>query len=193
LAEYLNAMAKEGEGMRLVRSLEEFRGCTLQIAGKRTGFNGISVCNGDILRKIELKTVDSTDYWFAINGLYGIQSLFFDPQYYLYFALIRQRKIVIARGNEFLQAQIPTYNADIAEEMRTWIGLTRDISVKAGLNIIPRINFKLKVGLRLLVQTLEAAGSEQQTEQWKRSIDSVWQGDEEGDWQMTYPQAAIGE
>jgi hypothetical protein len=84
----LNAMAKESEGLRLVRSLEEARGCTLRVAGRRTGFNGISVCEGMVVRKIELKTIVNSDYWFAINGLYGIESLFFDHQYYLYFTLV---------------------------------------------------------------------------------------------------------
>lgn len=106
----MSGMAKEGKGIRLVKSLEEFRGCTLRIAGRRSGFNGISVYNGNIVRKIELKTVENSDNWFAINGLYGIESLFFDVQYYLYFALIREQKIVVAPGISFLQAQIPGYN-----------------------------------------------------------------------------------
>ncbi len=177
-------MAKEGKGIRLVRSLEESRGCKLEVAGRRSGFNGLSVCQGEVVRKIELKTVENLDDWFAINGLYGIESLFFDTRYYLYFALIREQKILVAPGIAFLQSQIPGYKSDVGNDMREWIGLTKEIGAKSGLNIIPRVNFKLKLGIYSLVKVLE---NEHQDSQWSSAVDSIWHLTDAGTWQRTYP------
>jgi len=177
-------MAKEGKGIRLVRSLEASRGCVLEVAGRRSGFNGLSVCNGEVLRKIELKTVENSDDWFAINGLYGIESLFFDTRYYLYFALIREQKILVALGIAFLQSQIPGYKAGVGDDMKEWISLTKEIGTKAGLNIIPRVNFKLKLGIYSLVNVLE---NEQEASHWSIAVDSIWHLPESGSWQRTYP------
>jgi hypothetical protein len=180
----LSGMAKERLSNTLVRDLEEFRGCTLQITGRRAGFNGLSVCEGTVVRKIELKTVDRTDYWFAINGVYGIESLFFDPRYYLYFVLINERKVLIAQAIPFLQAQIPKYNASVSEEVREWLDMTKALSSRAGLNIIPRINFKLRVGIRNLIALLDAGHG---THEWTSCVDSIWHSDGPGSWQMTFP------
>jgi hypothetical protein len=137
----LSSLAKESRSNKIVKDLEQFRGCTLQIARRRAGFNGLSVCSGNVVRKIELKTVDRSDDWFAINGTYGIESLFFDPQYFLYFVLINENKVLIAQAIPFLQAQIPSYKTDVSNEMSEWLNKTRALSESAGLNIIPRINF----------------------------------------------------
>ncbi len=177
-------MAKESQSTRLVRSLEEFRGCSLQVTGRRAGFNGLSVCNGTVVRKIELKTVSNSDNWFAINGLYGIDSLFFDPQYYLYFVLPQEKIILIAEAVRFLQAQILGYNSEVGEDVREWIDLTRTLCTKSGLSIIPRINFKLRVGIRQLLKILEL---QQAHEEWQHCIDSVWRSQESGAWQRIFP------
>lgn len=170
--------------MRLIKSLEEFRGCDLKVAGRRVGFNGLSVCNGDVVRKIELKTVDKSDNWFAINGIYGIESLSFDPQYYLYFVLSPEEKILIAQGVPFMQAQLPLYNVDVEEDMREWLDSTKKLSTKSGLNIIPRVNFKLKLGIRKLTALLESGQPE---ETWRNCVDSIWQFEASGLWRMTFP------
>lgn len=180
----LTSLAKESLSNKIVKDLEKFRGCTLQITGRRTGFNGLSVCNGVVVRKIELKTVDRSDNWFAINGVYGIQSLFFDPQYYLYFVLINENKVLIAQAIPFLQAQIPTYRVDVEEEMKKWLGATRRLSENSGLNIIPRINFKLKIGIRKLISLLESG---QATTDWHQCVDSVWQNVGAEGWLRTFP------
>jgi len=156
----------------------------LEVAGRRSGFNGLSVCNGEVIRKIELKTVENSDDWFAINGLYGIESLFFDTRYYLYFALIKEQKILVAPGIAFLQSQIPGYKTDVGDDMKEWISLTKEIGNKAGLNIIPRVNFKLKLGIYSLVKVLE---DKQQASQWSIAVDSIWHLQEAGFWQRTYP------
>lgn len=180
----LSSLAKESRSNVIVKDLERFRGCTLQIARRRAGFNGLSVCNGDVVRKIELKTVDRSDDWFAINGTYGIESLFFDPQYYLYFVLINENKVLIAQAIPFLQAQIPSYKTDVSNEMREWLEKTRTLSESAGLNIIPRINFKLKVGIRRLVAFLESG---QAIDEWQHCVDSIWYSSTTGGWQRTFP------
>lgn len=180
----LSSLAKESRSNSIVKDLERFRGCTLQIARRRAGFNGLSVCNGDVVRKIELKTVDRSDNWFAINGTYGIESLFFDPQYYLYFVLINENKVLIAQAIPFLQAQIPSYKADLRDEMREWLEKTRTLSENAGLNIIPRINFKLRVGIRKLVALLESG---QAVDDWRHCVDSIWHFTVLSGWQTTFP------
>ena len=179
-----SGMAKESQSTRLVRSLEAARGCVLQVANRRSGFNGLSVCEGTVVRKIELKTVINTDYWFAINGLYGIQSLFFDPQYYLYFVLANERKVLIVRAAPFLQTQIPAYNTDVSEEVNDWLAATRKLCSNSGLNIIARVNFKLKTGIRKIVSDLEAGID---ISRWNASVDSIWQADADENWTQSYP------
>ena len=180
----LSSMAKESRSTNLVRNLEEFRGCRLQVTGRRAGFNGLLVCNDTVIRKIELKTVEKSDNWFAINGLYGIESLFFDPTYFLYFVLTNERRILIAQAIPFLQMQIPSYNIDVLNDVGEWITMTRALSNKAGLNIIPRINFKLRVGIRQLVELLEAGKG---SDTWLNCVESVWYSEVDNLWRMTFP------
>lgn len=172
--------------MALVKSLESFRGCEVRITGRRVGFNGLSICQGNIVRKIELKTVDKSDYWFAINGVYGIESLCFDPQYYLYFVLANpdEQRIVVAQAVPFMKAQIASYNADIVDDMREWLDQTKSLSTKSGLSIIPRINFKLRAGIRTIVQILE---EDQGVSEWAQCIDSIWRLEPSGSWTRTFP------
>lgn len=176
-------MAKESLSTELVKDFEESQGLALQIAPRGSGFNGLSVRNGEVVRKIEIKTVDRSDNWFAINGLRGIECLFFDPQYYLYFVLIRERKILIAQATPFLQAQIPSYHPDVGDDIRRWLDLTKKIGVRSGLNIIPRVNFKLKVGIRELVRLLESG---QDTNNWQNFVESIWYSEAPHSWQRTF-------
>jgi hypothetical protein len=184
----LSSLAKESRSNKLVKGLEKFRGCDLRIAGRREGFNGLSVCDGDVIRKVEIKTVDRSDDWFAINGTYGISSLFFDPQYYLYFVLVNENKILVVQAIPFLQAQIPTYKSDVRDDMKDWLDATRKLSQKSGLNIIPRINFKLKVGIRKLVGLLETG---QAGDKWCSCVDSLWRNVSSGVWEQTFPSKNI--
>lgn len=160
----------------------------MKVASKRTGFNGISICQGSIVRKIEVKAIVNSDDWFAINGLYGVESLFFDPQYFLYFVLVNERKILIAHAIPFLQAQIPLYNSDIRDDVKNWILLTKELCTKASLNIIPRINFKLKIGIRQLVSRLE---QESDIDRWRHCVDSVWYSRQADYWQMLFPSVGL--
>ena len=179
----LSTMAKESISTELVKGLEEHRGLTLQIAPRRSGFNGLSVRNGEVVRKIEIKTVDRSDNWFAINGLRGIECLFFDPQYYLYFVLIREQKIMVAQATPFLRAQIPSYQPEVGDDMKKWLELTKAIGEKSGLNIIPRVNFKLRVGIRELVKLLETG---QAADKWQDSVESIWCSGATCSWERTF-------
>ena len=180
----LSTMGKESLGTQLVKDLEEFQGLTLQMAPRRAGFNGLAIRNGDVVKKIEIKTVDKSDNWFAINGLRGIESLFFDPQYYLYFVLVRERKVVIAQAIPFLQVQIPSYNPDVGDDMRRWLDLTRAIGEKSGLNIIPRVNFKLNVGIRAVVEILESG--QDTIDDWQNCVESIWHSEAPHSWRRTF-------
>lgn len=175
-------MAKESISTELVKGLEEYQGLTLQIAPRQSGFNGLSVRNGEVMRKIEIKTVDRSDNWFAINGLRGIECLFFDPQYYLYFVLIREQKILVAQATPFLQAQIPSYQPEVGDDMKKWLELTKAIGEKSGLNIIPRVNFKLRVSIRELVRLLETG---QAADKWQDSVESIWCSGTTCSWERT--------
>jgi hypothetical protein len=180
----LNSMAKESLSIQLLRDLEESRGLDLKVAGRRSGFNGVAVFHGDIVRKIEVKTVDRSDNWFAINGVHGIESLFFDSRYFLYFVLIYERKILIAPGAPFLRVQIPRYSTDVSDDTKAWLDLTKELSTKSGLNIIPRINFKLRVGIRDLISRLESGEEEND---WIGCVDSIWHSDKDHLWDKTFP------
>jgi hypothetical protein len=73
----------EARGWGLVSSLETFRGFKLTFSSKRSGFNGLSVSKLGDVRKVEVKTVGTSDTWFAVNGLRGIERLFLDKDYWV--------------------------------------------------------------------------------------------------------------
>lgn len=84
----------------------------------------------------------------------------------------------------FLQMQIPKYNSEVGDEVRQWTALTRQLCDISGLNVLPRINFKLKVGIRNLLKLL---ADKAESVQWQQSIDSVWQSEDGLNWTKTFP------
>lgn len=88
----------------MVASLETFKGCTIKIVTKGSGFNGLSTSLSGKVRKIELKTVKKSDDWFAINGLAGIEKLFFDDLYWLYFSVIPENYVIVTSSDQWEKA-----------------------------------------------------------------------------------------
>ena len=142
-------------GWSLVSSLETYRGCSIRLANKKSGFNGLSTNLLGEIRKIELKTVYKSDDWFAINGLAGIEKLFFDKNYWLYFAIIPENYIVCTAAIPFLQKQVSTQiEGGPTDYILSWITLTKAISRDFGIKFIPRMNFKVKIPIRVMMKVL---------------------------------------
>ena len=51
----------EAHGWALVASLETFRGFSIQMTSRQSGFNGLSISKHGHVRKIELKAIKRTD------------------------------------------------------------------------------------------------------------------------------------
>ncbi|MCK4689407.1 MAG: hypothetical protein KAT41_03825, partial [Candidatus Marinimicrobia bacterium] len=54
-------------GSGLVSSVETYKGCRINFVKRQSGFNGPSIYRNGEVRKIEIKTMQKSDYWIAIN------------------------------------------------------------------------------------------------------------------------------
>jgi hypothetical protein len=139
----------EKSGWILIASLETHRGCSILPAKKQSGFNGLSTNQSGEIRKIELKTIHRSDNWFAINGLPGIEKVFFDEDYWLYFAILPQNFVICAKAVPFLSKQVSKkIDENPTDYIRSWIALTKAISRDFQIKFVPRINFKVNVPVR---------------------------------------------
>ena len=174
----------EKSGWILIASLETHRGCSIIPAKKQSGFNGLSTSQFDELRKIELKTIHKSDNWFAINGLAGIERVFFDENYWLYFAILPQNFVICAKAIPFLSKQVSKkIDGNPTDYIRSWIALTKAISRDFEIKFIPRINFKVNVPIRTMVkEILERPDAHD----WKGVVQSIWKLDKEGKWRQLY-------
>ena len=174
----------ESRGWVLVASLETFKGCAINIVHKGSGFNGLSTSLSGKVRKIELKTVAKSDNWFAINGLAAIENLFFDDQYWLYFSIIPENYVIVARAVPFLRKQVSSNIDDrVSEYIRAWISLTKAITNDFGLKFIPRINFKTQTPIReMLSEVLDNPDDHD----WGDIVKEIWQLREDGQWVQHY-------
>jgi hypothetical protein len=165
-------------GAGLVSSVETFKGRRLEFTKRLAGFNGISTSRDGDVRKVEIKTMGSSDNWIAINGLKAIDKLFFDPEYWLYFVLIPENIVVMAKALPFLKAQIAISDGDVfQDDLRGWIKNTRALSRKSGLKIFPRVHAKFKVPLRRIIEGGDFS-------RWRGAIAEVWQNT--GGWTSLY-------
>jgi len=174
----------ESRGWALVASLETFKGCTINIVAKGSGFNGLSTSLLGQVRKIELKTVGRSDDWFAINGLAGIENLFFDDSYWLYFAIVPDNYVVATRPIPFLRKQVSSNIDDrVSQYIRAWISLTKAITKDFGIKFIPRINFKTQTPIRkMLSEVLDNPDHHD----WGDVVKEIWQLNEDGRWIQHY-------
>lgn len=115
----IHGSSTETLGWSLISSLETHRGCTIHLVNKKSGFNGLSTYHSGEIRKIELKTVERSDNWFAINGLEGIEKLFFDENYWLYFAIIPEKYVICTKAIPFLRHHV---SAKVEQSPTDYIG-----------------------------------------------------------------------
>ena len=182
--EKIHGSTTESHGWALVASLETLRGCSIKIAPKGSGFNGISTNLSGEIRKIELKTVSRSDNWFAINGLQGIRKLFFDKNYWLYFSLLPENIVIMAKALPFLQKQVVYRTGEsFSEQLKVWIKLTEKLTADSGLQFIPRINFKVQVPIRQMLRQILNAPEDNE---WKGMVTSVWKLNDQGYWEKLY-------
>lgn len=164
-------------GMGLVCSVETFKKANIQLVKRLSGFNGLSVYNDGEVRKIELKTMERSDYWIAINGHKAIDKLFFDRDYWLYFVLIPENIIVMTKALPFIKKQSKQTGNSFEKELDNWIKSTKNLSKNSGLTFVPRINIKFSSPLRNLVNSIL---SEKYDGEWDESVIEIWQN--KGEW-----------
>lgn len=155
-------------GLGLTCSVETFRGCRIELVKRTSGFNGLSTNkNGDV-RKIEVKTMERSDDWIAINGLTAIDKLFFERDYWLYFTLMPENIVVMTKALPFIRQQLKLINKiDFFEELENWMKLTRHITRNSGMNFLPRINMKFSIPIRVLVKHIIAKSADKT---WHKSV-----------------------
>ena len=163
----------EKVGMGLVCSVETFKGCRINLVKRTSGFNGLSIYSSGEVRKIEVKTMERSDYWIAINGFTAIDKLFFERDYWLYFVLLPENIIVMSRALPFVKHQLNlSKNLTFLDELEDWIKTSKKLSKNSGLKFIPRINIKFNIPVRNLVKSLT---SDNYDNNWENSITEIWQ------------------
>ena len=126
-----------------------------------------------------------SDDWFAINGLAGIEKLFFDDLYWLYFSVIPENYVIVTRPVPFLRKQVSS-NIDgrVSEYIRAWINLTKAITKDFEIKFIPRINFKTQTPIRKM---LSEVLNNPNDHEWGDVVKEIWQLNEDGQWIQHYP------
>ena len=173
----------EVRGWGLVTSLETSRGFSLSITAKRSGFNGLSISKSGEVRKIEVKAVGTSDKWFAVNGLQGIERLFLDKDYWIYFALLPENIVIATHAVPFLRKQVRYNHADLdlSAQLKEWIDLTKQRSREFGLRFVPRIHLNVRVPMRkLLKQVLEKPDDPE----WHSVVAEIWES--KGKWRRLF-------
>ena len=173
----------EAHGWALVAPLETFRGFSIQMTSRQSGFNGLSISKHGHVRKIELKAIKRTDKWFAINGLKAIDLLFSDADYWIYFAVLPDNIVVTTHALPFLHKQLRYTNegTDFTQELRQWLHLTRRLSSDYGLTLTARLHLNVKVPIRDVVKQILGNPDD---EYWHDAVSEIWQN--EGRWQCLF-------
>lgn len=174
--EKLHGGTVEKVGMGLVCSVETFKKGNIQLVKRLSGFNGLSTYNSGEVRKIELKTMEKSDYWIAINGHMAIDKLFFDRDYWMYFALIPENIVVMTKALPFIKSQVKQSDNEFEKELDVWIKSTKKLSKNSGLTFVPRINIKFTTPIRKLVSQII---SEDYNGEWDNSVIEIWQNKSE--------------
>lgn len=168
--------------MGLVCSVETFRGCNIQLVNKASGFNGLSTNKGGEVRKIELKTMEKSFNWIAISSLTAIDKLFFERDYWIYFALVPNNYVVMTKGLPFIMQQLSfTANTNFLSDLEQWMKTTRKLTKSSGLKFLPKLQLKFPVPLNALVNHLI---NNPEDETWHNSVIELWQNS--GSWKRLY-------
>ena len=168
--QHSNSVEKVGIG--LACSVETFRGCTINLVKKNSGFNGLSTNKDGDVRKIEVKTMEKSFDWIAINGLIAIDKLFFERDYWIYFVLVPSNYVVMTKGLPFIKQQIAfTENADFVNNIHDWMKATRKLTRGSGLKFFPRLHLKFPFVLDKLVKQLIENPSDTT---WHGAVKEIW-------------------
>lgn len=175
-----NALEKVGVG--LACSVETFRGCSIQLVKKTSGFNGLSTNKDGEVRKIEVKSMQNQFKWIAISSLIAIDKLFFERDYWIYFVLVPQNYVVMVKGLPFLKKQLSfTSNDEFIQNLNEWMKYTRKISKGSNLKFQPKVQLKFPTPLDKLVNHLLENPHD---EEWHDSVIEIWQN--QSHWKCLY-------
>ncbi|MFZ5910002.1 MAG: hypothetical protein ACOYYU_08320 [Chloroflexota bacterium] len=175
-----NSLEKVGVG--LVCSVETFRGCTIKLVKKQSGFNGLSTNNDGEVRKIEVKSMEKSFNWIAISGVIAIDKLFFERDYWIYFVLFPQNYVVMTKGLPFIRKQLSfSENPDFIANIQEWMKMTRKLTKGSGLKFLPKLQLKFPVPLdKLVTHMIEHS----EDENWHDSVIEIWEN--KGTWNRLY-------
>lgn len=179
----IHGATTEKIGTGLVCSVETFKGGDIKLVKRTSGFNGLSTYSNGSCRKIEIKTMEKSDYWIAINGFTAIDKLFFDDDYWLYFVLMPENIVVMTKALPFIKQQMRlAQKFNFLKELREWVKSTKKLSKSSGLTFVPRINIKFSLPIRELVVFLQ---SKDYDDTWNESVIEVWRN--EASWKQLFP------
>lgn len=177
-----NPASMEKVGVGLVCSVETFRGCTIQVVRKNSGFNGISTNKSGEVRKIEVKSMATNYKWIAISSLVAIDKLFFERDYWIYFVLLPENYVVMTKGFPFVKRQLSfTPNDDSVQALQEWMKATRKLGKLSGLKFLPKLQLKFPIGLDEIVEQLTKNSNDKT---WHDSVIEIWQNRE--GWKRLY-------
>lgn len=160
-------------GTGLVCSVETFKGNNIQLVKRTSGFNGLSIYSSGEVRKIEIKTMEKSDYWIALNGYIAIDKFFFERDYWLYFVLLTENTVVMTRALPFIKQQLKmSKKLDFMNDLENWIKSTKKLSKKSGMKFLPRINIKFPTPVRKLIDFIQ---SDEYDKSWDYSVPEIWQ------------------
>lgn len=166
-----NSIEKVGVG--LVCSVETFKGCTIQLVKKNSGFNGLSTNKDGEVRKIEVKSMERSFNWIAISSLIAIDKLFFERDYWIYFVLLPQNYVVMTKGLPFIKQQLSfSANDEFTSNIREWMKSTKRLTKGSGLKFLPKLQLKFPVPLDQLVDHLIKKPNDKI---WHGSVIEIWQ------------------
>lgn len=174
-----NSIEKIGTG--LVCSLETYKGAKIELVKRTAGFNGLSVYKDGQTRKIEIKTMQKSDKWIAINGAKAIDKLFFATDYWLYFVLYPENVVIITKALVFIQTQLSINNtAEEVQDLKEWMRLSKKLSKHKKFKFTPKINISFPLPIRKLYQNFDDYKL-----QYSDSIIEIWQNSD--NWKRLYP------
>lgn len=167
-----NSNSVEKIGMGLVCSLETYKGARIEIVKRLSGFNGLSVYKYGQVRKIEVKTMQKSDKWIAINGIRAIDKLFFEQDYWIYFVLIPENIIIATKGLPFLQKQLKlNNNFNYLSQMKEWMLNTKNLAKETKLQLTLKINVPFSLPIRRLKDLI----INQNSNEWDEAVIEIWE------------------
>jgi hypothetical protein len=116
--------------------------------------------------------------------LSGIEKLFFDENYWLYFALIPENYVVCTSAIPFLHKQVSTkIGESLTDYVRSWISLTRALTRDFEIQFIPKMNFKVTTPIRAMVSEIL---QNPLAHEWQNIVQEIWHLNEDGKWEKVY-------